>query len=125
MYGYEVWVCARAWWYDAAVDDEGADCEEGVGVEEGCDLFPACPSVLVHGHCIARIYSLYVTRTDCCKLAPNMYDHDDSHDQGEYVRETCRSLENDGIRQFDRSRVAIRLCVVCASQRRFVSHERA
>ena len=40
--GDEVGVCAARGWNDAAVDDEGGECEERVGVEECGDFFATC-----------------------------------------------------------------------------------
>lgn len=38
-----------------------------------------------------------------------MNDHDDRHDQGDDMRERCRALEDNGVRQLDIARVALGL----------------
>jgi hypothetical protein len=42
LHSNEVWVCIGSRWYNAAVDDERADGEEGVQVEESRDFLAAC-----------------------------------------------------------------------------------
>ena len=55
-------------------------------------------------HCIAGFLSKL---TDGSKLRAHVYDHDDGHDERDYVYEARRAFEYDRICQFNRS------CVAC------------
>lgn len=69
--------------------------------------------------CPLRLYnaSISIPHTNCCELAPYVYDHDDGHEQSNDMRESSRALENDGVGQLNRTRVASRLCEVCQRER--------
>lgn len=57
LYGDEVGVSSGSGWYDAAVNDQRADREEGVQVEEGCDFLAACDIPVSQ---IFRLYFLFI-----------------------------------------------------------------
>ena len=57
LHSNEVWVRFRSRWYDTTVDDERADGEQGVEVEERGDLLAACSIIVSQGSNIANIRS--------------------------------------------------------------------
>jgi len=63
-------------------------------------------------------------RTDSCELGAHMDNHDDGHNHGQNMHEVVRRLENEGIRNLNRARVA--LCLDAhAIVDRLVAHKRA
>lgn len=59
-----------------------------------------------------------IEHTDSREFRPDMDDHDDCHSQGHNMYHICSSLENNGIRNLDISRIAIREDSSCPGQLR-------
>ncbi len=90
---------------DTSVKDERYDGQKEVDVEERCDFFSACYS-LVKG---SRPYTTTRQRTDSCELGAHMDNHDDCHYHGQDMHEIVRGLEDERVRNLNRPRIAPRL----------------
>lgn len=62
--------------------------------------------------------------TDCREFTPHVYYHDNQHCKGENVCETSRGFEDDRVRQFDGSCVAVALHAMCACDRGARSYQK-
>ncbi len=126
--GGDVGIDGRAGGSDTGVENERADGQDHVDVEEHDDLLPAYIASprsqpmrppIEHGNIYRR------PRTDRGILGPHVKNHNGRHDQGQNVHRIRGPLKDDGVGQLDATRIAIGLDAGRARNGRRRSHQGA